>query len=100
MGENIIHMGYEYEEEEYEEDFEEDYEDDEEEEVYHFVRGVERRGNVIAIKVEAADVCCPVSIEITAHDALKLVRELSKVLNKDEIKQLFSILVDVVTTSK
>jgi len=89
----------EYDEyEELEEDFEEDYEDDEEEEVYHFVRGVERRGNVVAIKVEAADVCCPVSIELTMQDALKLVRELAKKLNKDEVKQLFSILVDVIAS--
>ncbi|MFZ8809493.1 MAG: hypothetical protein ACO2PN_15480 [Pyrobaculum sp.] len=86
-----------YDEDEYYDD--EDYEDEDEEvEIYHYVEGVERRGNVIDIKVSTVDICCPVVLSLSLDDVMDLMRELTKKLNKDEIKQLFTTLIDVATS--
>jgi hypothetical protein len=86
-----------YDELEEEEDFEDDEDVEEEEvEVYTYIEDIRRQGNIIEIEVGTADVCCTNIIQLSVDQALKLVRELAKKLNKDEVKQLFSALIDAV----
>ncbi len=91
-------MVYEDEDDEYieeDEDFDEP-DEDEDVEVYDYVEEVRRRGDVIEIKISAIDICCPVILQLTKHQAFKLIKELAKTLNKDEIKELTAELIDVV----
>ncbi len=73
---------------------EDDEEDEEEIEYYDFVEEVRRQGNVIEIKVSAVDICCPAVLRVPVHQTFKLVRELIKLLNKDEIKELVTEVID------
>ncbi len=92
-------MAYEDYEDEYDEELDEDFDDDEdeeEEEIYYFdfVEEIKRDGNVIEIKISAIDVCCPIVLRLPVHQTFKLVRELIKLLNKDEIKELVTEVID------
>jgi hypothetical protein len=78
-----------------EEDFEDEDEPDEDIFEYDFVEEVKRHGNIIEIKISAIDVYSTV-LKIPVHDAFKLIRELVKLLNKDEIKELTAELIDAI----
>jgi hypothetical protein len=82
-------LDYDYDEEEDEEE--------EEYEIYDFVEEVERSGNVFDIKISAIDICCPIVLRLTVEQSLKLIRELAKKMNKDEVKQLMSMLIDIIS---
>jgi hypothetical protein len=91
-------MAYECYEEDLDEELEEeefdgeDYEEDEDEATYCY-EGLERRGDTFIVKVSDIDV---VAIQLSVEQAFRLVGDLIKNMNKDEIKRLMSILVDAV----
>lgn len=85
----------EYTEEEYEEEEEHEDEEDfeeEDEEIYDYVESVERQGNVFEIEIGAIDVCCTTKLRLTSSEAIDLIKEIAKKLNKEELKQVFAIL--------
>jgi len=87
----------EYLEDELDEEYlEEEDEEEEEPEVYDHVEAIERKGDTFDIKISDLYVCCPVVLRLTKEGVLKMTRELVKNLNKDEIKELMAVILDVV----
>jgi len=87
----------ELEEDELDEEYlEEEDEEEEEPEIYDYVEEIERKGDTFDIKISDLYICCPVILRLTKEEVLKMTRELVKNLNKDEIKELMAIILDVV----